>query len=95
MRYRIWVPMDSRTTASPTGQTDYAFDRHGGWSWAVPYLVGIYALGLQVDPDLSPERFYQAALETGSYTEFEHAGRTYRLGPIINPPALIERFKSS
>lgn len=90
VRDRILVPMDSRTTASPTGQDDYVFYRQGGLSWAVPYLVGVYALGLQVKPDLTPEEFYQAGLETGGFNEFERDGRTYRLGPILNPVELIE-----
>jgi hypothetical protein len=90
---RILVPMDSRTTASPTGISEYVFYRQGGWSWVVPYLEGLYALGLQVKPDLTPEQFYRAALETGSYTQFIHEGKTYKLGPIINPTALIEKLQ--
>jgi pimeloyl-ACP methyl ester carboxylesterase len=90
---RILVPMDSRTTAAPTGTSEYVFCRLGGASWVVPYLAGMYALGLQVKQDLTPEQFYRAALETGSYTQFIHEGKTYKLGPIINPTALIERLQ--
>ncbi|HYG57674.1 MAG TPA: S8 family serine peptidase [Symbiobacteriaceae bacterium] len=92
-RDRILAPMDSRTTAGPTGASAYAFYRQGGWSWVVPYLEGVYAMGLQVKPDLTPEEFYQAALETGDYSEFTRDGKSYRLGPIINPAALIKKLQ--
>mgnify|MGYP006269421053 CR=1 FL=1 len=29
---RLLIPMESRTMASPTGQSDYVFDRQGGLS---------------------------------------------------------------
>ncbi|MFZ5824648.1 MAG: S8 family serine peptidase [Bacillota bacterium] len=91
---RILVPMDSRTTAAPTGKSAYAFYRQGGWSWSIPYLVGVYAMGLQVRPNLTPDEFYQAALETGWYTEFTHDGKSHRLGPVINPAGIVERLRS-
>ena len=47
----LLVPMDSRTTASPTGPQDYVFYRSGGTSWTAPYLAGLYALACQVKPD--------------------------------------------
>jgi len=59
------VPMDARCTASPTGLDDYAFYPQGGWSWAIPYIAGLYALACQAQPDITPEAFWTAALETG------------------------------
>jgi hypothetical protein len=66
----LLVPMDSRTTAGPTGPEDYVFYRVGGSSWTAPWLAGLYALGCQVDPGLTPEVFWKAALETGAAREF-------------------------
>lgn len=91
---RILVPMDSRTTAAPTGKSAYAFYRQGGWSWCVPYLVGVYAMGLQVRPSLTPDEFYQAARETGWYTDITRDGRTYQLGPIINPAGIVKNLRN-
>ncbi|MCX7030967.1 MAG: hypothetical protein NTU62_12730 [Spirochaetes bacterium] len=54
--------MDAHTTADPTGVSHYAYCRQGGLSWVVPYLEGVYAMGLQVRPDLGPKEFYRAAL---------------------------------
>jgi Subtilase family/Type II secretion system (T2SS), protein G len=65
----LLVPMDSRSTASPTGPDDYVFYREGGWSWCVPYIAGLYALACQVKPDITPEIFWAKALETGDSVE--------------------------
>jgi hypothetical protein len=62
----LLLPMDSRTTAAPTGGRDYAFYRGGGWSWVTPYIAGLYALACQVKPDITPELFWEKALETGT-----------------------------
>jgi hypothetical protein len=86
---RLMVPMDSRTTASPTGVEDYVFYRTGGWSWSIPYLAGTYALAAQVKPDITPEEFWKLALETGKTTEVQHDGKSYPLGVILDPQALI------
>jgi hypothetical protein len=50
--------MDSRTTASPGATDQYVFYGIGGMSWAVPYIAGVYALAVQVDPAITPERFW-------------------------------------
>jgi hypothetical protein len=62
----LLVPMDSRTAAASTGDEDYVFYRHGGWSWVTPYIAGLYALACQVKPDITPEVFWKTALETGT-----------------------------
>jgi hypothetical protein len=85
----LLIPMDSRTTASPTGLEDYVFYRQGGWSWCVPYLVGMYALAVQVNPEITPEEFWSTALETGRTIQIEHEGKNYSLGVILDPQALI------
>jgi len=90
---RLLIPMDSRTAASPTGSSDYAFFRQGGWSWAIPYLAGMYALAAQVDPEITPERFWALALETGRTIEVNHEGRALPLGPILDPAALIQALQ--
>jgi len=90
----LLVPMDARTTASPTGTEDYVFYREGGWSWSIPYLTGMYALAVQVKPDITPEEFWETALETGRTIPIQHNGRAYELGVILDPQALIEEIKS-
>lgn len=86
----LFIPMDSRTTASPTGVEDYVFYRDGGLSWSVPYIAGVYALAAQVKPDITPDEFWAAALKTGQMIEIKHDGNLIPFGPIIDPQALIK-----
>lgn len=86
----LLVPMDSRTVASPTGNKDFTFYRFGGWSWSAPYIAGLYALGCQVDPDMTPSLFWEAALETGAPFSGTTPGGTPVQGIVVNPAALLE-----
>lgn len=92
---RLLLPMDSRTLAGPAGPEDYAFYRFGGWSWVTPYIAGLYALGCQVKGNLTPAEFWKTALATASFAGIKRENKTYRLGPIINPVALIESLSPS
>jgi hypothetical protein len=85
----LLIPMDARTTASPTGNEDYVFYSVGGMSWTAPYLAGVYALACQVKPRITPEEFWSAALKTGRTIQIEHDGKQYSFGIILDPPALI------
>lgn len=86
---RLLVPMDARALASPTGIDEYVFYSKGGWSWAMPYIAGVYALAVEADPSITPDEFWQIAMETGSVITIEHEGIEYRLGPIIDPGGVI------
>jgi hypothetical protein len=88
------VPMDSRTIASETGSDKYVFYRAGGFSWVVPYIAGAYALAVQVDAAITPERFWTLAARTGRTIELERNGKTRALGPIIDPVALISALQN-
>ncbi|HUU17044.1 MAG TPA: S8 family serine peptidase, partial [Sedimentisphaerales bacterium] len=90
----FWVPMDSRTTASPIGSDEYVFYSIGGVSWAIPYIAGVYALAVQVDPTITPERFWALAVQTGRTIELNDNGETMPLGPIIDPVRLIRSIKA-
>jgi hypothetical protein len=86
---RLLVPMDSRTTASHGGIGDYVFYRQGGWSWSIPYIAGAYALAVQVKPTITPDEFWQLALQTGRTIELKHEGKVYEFGVILDPIALV------
>lgn len=88
----LLVPMDARATASPTGTEDYVFYRQGGWSWSIPYIAGLYALACQVEPELTPDLFWEKALQTGDTIELENNGNKYDFGRIANPEKLIGAF---
>jgi hypothetical protein len=91
----LLVPMDSRTTAGPEGAEDYAFYREGGFSWAIPYLAGLYALACEARPDITPELFWRAALDTGTVLTVKKDGKYFPLGKIANPVSLIARLKAN
>jgi hypothetical protein len=90
----LLVPMDSRTIASPSGSSDYVFYRQGGWSWSIPYLAGMYALAIQVKPDITPEEFWETALKTGKTIQLQRDGKDYEFGVILDPQALIAAIKT-
>jgi hypothetical protein len=90
---RLLVPMDARSTASPTGAQDYVHYAGGGWSWSVPYLAGLYALACQVREDLTPSRFWTAALETGRTVPLAPPHDSLELGTLADPIALIEALE--
>jgi hypothetical protein len=81
--------MDARTAASPTGNNDYAFFGMAGMSWTAPYVAGVYALACQVDPGITPQKFWSTALLTGRRTQVVHNGEPTSFGVILDPQALI------
>ena len=90
---RLLVPMNSRTTASPMGKDEYAFYRMGSESWTIPYLAGMYALAAQVDPEITPERFWELALQTGRSVNITGTSGIYTLGPVLDPEGLVEELE--
>lgn len=85
----LMAPMDSRTVAAPNGAQEYAFSRVNGSSWVAPYFAGLYALAAQVDPAITPKRFWSLALSTGRTATLNSAGEPVRFGLIVDPVALI------
>jgi hypothetical protein len=84
------VPMDSRTTASPTSVNDYAHYGPGGTSWTVPYAAGAYALTAQADPNITPEQFWSLAVKTGRRIQMKFHGQDVSVGPVLDMEALIK-----
>ena len=91
----LFLPMDSRTFASWTGENDYSYGAPGGWSWAVPYLAGLYAMAAQVKPDVTPELFWQTAMETSRHQEAEVNGAPYTINHLVDPVGLITALQSA
>lgn len=90
----LLVPMDSRTTASPAGEAEYAYFAEGGMSWAVPYVAGLYALACQVKPDVTFEEFLAAAQATAQPVSIRtEDGKEYPCGKAVNPAALLEALE--
>ena len=91
----IMFPTDYRTTASPTGTADYVFYANGGLSWAVPYAAGLYALGVQVYPALTPSLFWSALRETSVPTWVEAPdGKQYTARHLVQPAAFVRYLQN-
>lgn len=83
----VIVPCDYRTMASEQGDNEYRYDEEGGWSWAIPYFAGVFALALQVNPDLTNDEFLSIVRKT--------AGKNKKGVGVINPEGIIDEAKKT
>lgn len=86
------VPGDSRTTASPTGNQDYVFNRAGGVDFATAYLAGLYALACQAYPAVTPDSFIKAAINTGREITVEKYGLKRSIKYVLDPLRIVENI---
>ncbi|MBO4675516.1 MAG: hypothetical protein J5601_05495 [Elusimicrobiaceae bacterium] len=89
----LTVPTCFRVTASPTGENHYVHYAHGGFSWAVPYIVGMYALAAQVYPNLTKDIFKEAWAETSLNQSCEFEGVQFEAYNLLQPAKLIENLQ--
>jgi hypothetical protein len=80
------APGDYRTSASIKGPAEYAYWGEGGVSWAIPYVAGVVALGVQVRSDMPVSELYRVLEETSI-----RSSKGFRL---INPTGFIQRIQS-
>jgi hypothetical protein len=82
----IIVPSDHRTMASSYNKEgQYMHDGRGGISWSVPYLAGLFALALQVNPNIKQEEITGIIKESAIINK-----KGLR---IINPEGIIKLVK--
>ena len=90
----LLVPMDHRTVADYHSKDGYRYEGNdGGMSWSTPWLAGMYALAKQVNPQISPQEFWEKALETSDECKNNNTG--VYVGRLINPQKLIESIKNN
>ncbi|WP_113673506.1 S8/S53 family peptidase [Vallitalea guaymasensis] len=78
------VPTGSRTVANYLGKDKYTYYTTGGASWATPYMVGVIALGLQINPNLSKGECVKYLRQSAAATK-----------NIINPKGFIELVRKN
>lgn len=82
----IVVPSDYRTMASSwNNEGQYMYNGIGGISWSVPYLAGLFALILQVNPNIKREEIAEIINESAVINK-----RGLR---IVNPKGIIDLVK--
>jgi len=79
----IFVPASPRTAAEERDKGDFSYQYYGrgGLSWTIPYCAGVFALGWQIRPDLSPGQMRELL--------FRSAYTTKDGSRIINPKKFI------
>ena len=83
----IVVPSDYRTMASSWNKEgQYMYNGRGGISWSVPYLAGLFALILQINPNIKREEI--AEIINKSATVNKKGLR------IVNPKGIIDLVKN-
>ncbi|HNW19683.1 MAG TPA: S8 family serine peptidase [bacterium] len=82
----ILVPSDHRTMASSwSKRNQYMHQGRGGISWSVPYLAGVFALVLQIKPELKQAEISRIIVQTATINK-----QGLR---IINPRGVIDEVK--
>lgn len=77
---QLYIPTDRTYAAS---QKDYQKSAIGGLSWTTPYIIGLMAIGWQINPDLSVEQLLDMMV-TSAY-KFDGIQR----GGLINPKGYV------
>ena len=79
----IIIPSDYRTMASSCNKEgQYMYNGKGGASWSVPYLAGLFALILQVNPNIKREEIAEIINESAVVNK-----KGLR---IVNPKGIID-----
>jgi membrane protease YdiL (CAAX protease family) len=84
----FYIPIDRRTVASETGSAALVHYSVGGFSFGPPFIVGLYALAAQVDPTITPDRFFDTAVRLARRREVAAQDQRKTI-PILDPAALI------
>ena len=80
------VPVDYITLATADANDSYAYYGSGGLSWASPYVAGLLALGLQVNPDATAAELFAALMDSG--TPFATGGK------LVSPAGFIQAVEA-
>lgn len=86
---KIFAPTSPRTTAEEydKGDCSYQYTGRGGLSWAIPYCAGVFALGWQINPEMTPTEAVDLMLKS-AYKKDTSTN-------IINPGEFIKLIKQN
>lgn len=61
----VYVPGSGRTGAATMGGASYIYwGQSGGLSWTMPYVLGLYAIAIEIDPTLTQDQLRQLIVST-------------------------------
>jgi hypothetical protein len=83
---KIILPADFRTTAQNRENAAFVYWGDGGFSWAIPYFVGLATLAWSIDEDIAIEDIYRLIKETKT--------RNSKGRYVVNPANFIEAVKT-
>jgi hypothetical protein len=75
------------------GQASTCSTLRADGSPSIPYIAGVYALAAQVEPNITPERFWALAMKTWRTIKLRHNAKEIDFGPILDPAQLIEAIR--
>ncbi|KPL13350.1 MAG: hypothetical protein AMS26_14705, partial [Bacteroides sp. SM23_62] len=84
-REKIILPADFRTTAHNREEKAYVYWGEGGFSWSIPYFVGLAVLAWSLDEELTIEEICRLIKETKT--------KTFDGRYVVNPLGFIEAVK--
>lgn len=82
----VLVPADYRTTGTNRGEDSYIYWSDGGFSWLIPYVAGLAALGLQVNPSLTYDEVCDLLVKTRVVNSEGDA--------VVNPRAFLNALRA-
>ncbi len=77
----VCVPSAGRTTAAIVNRTKYIYWANGGLSWAMPYVLGLYAIAIEINPSLTKNDLSKMIVDT-AYINNDAV-------PIVNPIGFV------
>lgn len=77
----VCVPSSGRTGAATMGGASYIYwGQSGGLSWTMPYVLGLYAIAIEIDPALTQDQLRQLIVSTA----YDNNGM-----PLVNPVGFV------
>lgn len=76
----VFVPAAGRTTAATMDGSKYIYWSTGGLSWTMPYVLGLYAIAIEIDPTLTQNQLRQLIVGTA----YDNNGM-----PLVNPVGFV------
>ena len=77
----VYVPSSGRTGAAIEGGASHIYwGEGGGVSWTMPYVLGLYAIAIEIDPTLTQDQLRQLIVSTA----YDNNGM-----PLVNPVGFV------